>query len=141
MCPEVYINEKLIADVPDKSGQYTTVEGKPIYVNVDGIHSDNSAQTIIVEAEELAGRPGSRSENGRREIQLSQVGVGKQQLRSPQPEKGIIGPMMKVVLKDRPIGWASRNKYGEKAKGLSLEWGAARYIPPHPKWQQGHGRR
>lgn len=139
MCPEIYIDKKLIADVPDKTGHYKTLDGKPLYVNVDGIHSENSVQTVIVEAEELAGRPRAKSANGRREIQLSQVGIGMQQLRSPHPEKGIAGPVMKVVLKNQPISWSSRQKYGEVIKDIGNP--KARYVQPHPRWQQGHGRR
>ncbi|HVF69859.1 MAG TPA: hypothetical protein VNA13_04835, partial [Xanthomonadales bacterium] len=141
MCPEIYIDKKLIVDVPDKTGYYQTPDGKPLYINVDGIGAENTSQTIIVEAAELAGRPGARSEHGRRELQLSLVGTGAQKLRSPDPYRKEIGPMMEIVLKNRPIGRISRKKYKEKLEGLNLEGATKNYIQPHPRWQQGRGRR
>ena len=91
MSPKIWRNGDLIADVIDETGTHEMLDGKPIYINVDGIDAQKRKQLIIIEAEELGGR---------REFGLTLEGIGKswdlKRGDGKQPELGI-------VLNDRPI--------------------------------------
>jgi hypothetical protein len=104
MSPEIRINGELFADVPDQTGVYQTLKGKCLYVNVDGIHPLNEVQQILIHSDEL---------RGKRKIQLSPGGRGRQQLRDDQ--------QIEVTLRERPIrrssGWKGSTSLQRRTSG------------------------
>lgn len=90
MAPEIWVGEKLIASVPDKTGMHKTLSGKPLYVNVDKIDSmDPSRSRIELEAEEIGGKRG---------LYLDWDGTGKAKGFEKKSK-----PPIRVVLLEKPI--------------------------------------
>ncbi|KKQ96908.1 MAG: hypothetical protein A3C27_00635 [Candidatus Levybacteria bacterium RIFCSPHIGHO2_02_FULL_39_36] len=80
MSPEIIINEKLIADLPDKTGTYPTQMGD-IKVDMSLFHPTNQKNEIVLSGNGLKGRVSSSTENGIRRIQLNRKGKGSQELK------------------------------------------------------------
>ena len=99
MAPEIWIGKNLIASVLDKTGMHKTVNGKPLYVNVDRINADWDRQKIILEADEIGGR---------REIGLTKKGKGVSSDRKLGDGKL---PEIVVRLDSRPIRDSYRDNY------------------------------
>ena len=74
---EMYINKKLIADIPDQTGVYETPVGQ-ISVDASGIYPGNEVQRLLLSGEILKGRPGASTESGQRVLDLSKHGISEQ---------------------------------------------------------------
>ncbi len=125
MSPEIRINGKLVANVPDETGMHQTLESKPLYVNVDDIDAYAKRQRIILEAKEIGGR---------RELGLTHEGVGNSSNRRGDKKS----PELDVKLLDRPIRvtysrWHS-DQYGNA-------WRDKRQTQHNPKWIRSHVQR
>ncbi|MDO8638869.1 MAG: hypothetical protein Q7R43_04805 [Candidatus Daviesbacteria bacterium] len=120
MSPEIRIDGKLVADVPDETGLYRMLDGRPLYVDVSGIEARNSKQVLIL---------GGVAVGGRRLIGLTQEGKGS----SSKTNKGGDGksPTLEITLHDRPIRISySTNKW---------DWRDRRSYY-NPKWTRSNGR-
>lgn len=98
MSPEIMINGKLVADVPDKTGSYQMLDGSPLYVDVSRIEARNSRQVIVLDGPVIGGR---------RVIGLSQEGKGD--TNNPKRKGDRKDPALAVILHDRPIRISYRN--------------------------------
>lgn len=133
MSPEIRIDNKLIASVPDITGTYKTVNGQQLYVNVDGIHADNKVQIIILEGQEIGGK---------RVLGLTQEGIGK----SDDLKRGDQhSPVISIMLLDKPIRisykrreWVSSKSLGDPRGGQYREY---KETYKNPRWTRGHGQR
>ncbi len=137
MSPDIYVEGRLIASVPDKTGLHEALDGSPLYVDVDRLDADQKRQLLIVEGPVV---------DGRRTIGLTLEGKGS----TNKLKKGGDGeePVIDAVLHDRPI----RVTYSPKIKGserligtlagiiVGYDRGAPRTLC-NPKWVRGHGRR
>ncbi len=91
MSPEIKKDGIIIANVPDKTGTYVTINGISLYVNTDQIDAHNNKQQIALDCAEIGGK---------RVIGLTQEGKGK----SSDLKRGDGKlPEIDVVLNDRPI--------------------------------------
>lgn len=106
MSPEIRKDGKLVADVPDETGLYRMLDGRPLYVDLNGIEARNRKQVLVL---------GGVAVGGRRLIGLTQAGKGS----SSKTNKGGDGksPTLEVTLHDRPIRisyspykWSSEDK-------------------------------
>lgn len=121
MSPELRINGKLIADLPDETGYYRTPVGE-IYINVENICGHKETDEIELRGEIIKGKTGRATDNGIRTIQLSEKGVGSQQLSKTE--------ILTVTLKNRLI-WRT-HKVG------TLWWsneGSCFTAPKRPEWE------
>lgn len=98
MAPEIYINNKLMADVPDETGLHQALDGSPLYVDVSGIEARNSRQTITLEGPIVGGK---------RLIGLTQEGLGDSANRKRGDGKL---PHITVALLNRPIRVSYKDK-------------------------------
>lgn len=87
MPPEIYIDRKLVANLPDQDGIHQTEIG-PISVNLSGINPDKKVQEIELEGEGI---------NGKRVIQLSKQGKGSQIIGAEQV--GLVKRQKKLSVK------------------------------------------
>lgn len=126
MSPEIRINGELVASVPDETGIHQKLDGKPLYVNVDGIDSYARRQRIILEAEEIGGR---------RELGLTLEGVGNSNDRRRGDKKS---PEISVRLLNRPIRVTYSKLISDIYGGL---WRGPRETHRNPRWVKGHGQR
>ena len=126
MSPDIRIDGRLIASVPDETGCYLTIDGKPLYVNVDGIDAYAKRQRIILEAEEIGGK---------RELGLTHEGIGNSSTRRGDKKS----PELDVRLLDRPI----RVTYSERYTDVYADrvWRGERRTRYNPRWIKGHGQR
>lgn len=137
MSPEIRINGKIIADVPDDTGWHQARNGTPLYVDTDLINADEEKQII-----KLIGS----SVGGARIVGLTLDGRGD----SRKTKKGgdAQSPDLEVTLWDRPI----RVTYSPRVKGTEalVVANSFPYIGYHqearrtlhnPRWVRGHGRR
>jgi ribosomal protein S8 len=123
MSPEVYINDIEVANVPDETGDYKTHSGEPLSVEFD----PENPSRIVIRAAQLAGKPGRRTENGRREFQLNKLGIGAQIL--PTPEGVVHVRLHEPVFPAKQKG----TRYREVVSALRRE--------QRQSWLRGHGRR
>lgn len=79
---EIIINGQLVADVPDKTGEYLTINGERLYINVDEIDPQAKIQRIVLENVRLKGKSHRPTANasGNRILELSNDGTGFQLL-------------------------------------------------------------
>lgn len=135
MSPEIKIGEDVIASVIDETGMHQTVNGNPLYVNVDGIDAYNDWQTLILECEEIGGR---------RVIGLTQEGLGDSADRKRGDGKT---PHITVALLDHPIRISYRDKIWHKhTRTLAGPNDGGYYVYSkrtyrNPRWMKGHGGR
>lgn len=134
MSPEIRLNNKLIASVPDETGMYQTLNGKPLYVNVDLIHANANRQLVILDSQEISGL---------RVVGLTQQGIGNSS-RSGGDNKS---PEISVSLLDRPIRvsykprtWRARLRTypGPNDEGYYVD---TKRTYKNPRWVKGHGQR
>src|SRR3989344_6602724 len=92
MSPEIRINGKLVADVPDETGWHQALDGTPLHVDVDLIDACRKRQVI-----NLTGS----SVGGSRIVGLTLEGKGS----SNKTRKGGDGkePTLEVALHYRPV--------------------------------------
>ena len=126
MSPEIYIDGKLVADVPDETGMHQTLNGAPLYVNIDNINADAKRQRIILEAEDIGGK---------RELGLTLEGLGNSNDRRRGDKKS---PEISVRLLCRPIRVTYSKLYSNQYGGL---WRGIRETHKNPRWVKGHGQR
>lgn len=126
MSPEIRIDKELLADVPDRTGWFETVEGDSLFVDVNGINARNRVQTLILQTRRLEGHEERRPPLVRRVIELNPDGRGKQVL----PH----GRTLTVMLHHRPIrGHAF-------AKVRHERWEFMKRIHfSHPHWRKPRG--
>ncbi|MEX2007171.1 MAG: hypothetical protein WD992_00135 [Candidatus Levyibacteriota bacterium] len=126
MSPEIRRNGQLIARVPDETGIHTTLNGKPLYINVDLINADANRQLVIVDSQETSGL---------RILGLTQQGIGSSNHRGGDKKS----PEISVRLLDRPI----RVTYSrlEKAEYEMYPVRGTRQTLRNPRWMKGHGQR
>lgn len=133
MSPEIRIQDKLIAKVPDETGIYQTLGGERLYVNVNGINASNKKQIVILEAEEIGGK---------RMLGLTHEGIGS----SNDPKRGDQrSPIISISLLDKPIRisykrreWISSKSLGDPRGGQYREY---KETYKNPRWTRGHGQR
>lgn len=111
MSPEIYIDNKLVADVPDETGLHQALDGSPLYVDVNGIDANSGRQILKIEGPAIGGK---------RIVGLTLEGKGN----SNNSKKGGDGksPTLEVILHERPIritykplkylGWNYQNHEG-----------------------------
>jgi len=133
MSPEIR-NAKggLIASVVDETGLYETVNGNPLYINVDGIDAYGNKQPLVLSSKEIGGR---------RVIGLTLEGLGDSADRKRGDGKS---PHITVVLLDRPIRISYRDKvWHERPRTLAGPNGGGNYemykrTYRNPRWIKGH---
>ena len=132
MSPELRKNRELVAKVPDRNGTWPTPLG-PVTVDVNGIHPDLEVQELVLSADWLKGRSGSKTENGTRVIQLSPSGTGSQRLGR--------GVRLDVVLNETPIrSLASMSR--RVVNKLSLgDWSPRSVVHEVAVWKNPHWMR
>jgi len=127
MSPEIYVNNILIASVPDATGHYETINGETLEIEFD-VSPEKAGKRITVKTQQLAGKPGRRTQDGRRELELSRLGIGSQKL-----PKGLVS-----VELHEPI-FSSKRDRTERNRGIS---GSQRdSVSSAPVWIKGRGRR
>ena len=107
MCPEIRINGKPIADVPDETGWHQALDGSPLYVNVDRIEASNGRQILGLEG---------FSVGGQRIVGLTQEGKGNSDNLKKGGDKK--EPVLDVSLHHSPI----RRTY------TATEWNPSRSL-------------
>lgn len=139
MSPEITIDDKLIADVPDKNGLWDTRDGGKVLVNVDGIDPmRNGEQTINVQR---LGEGGKWIGMPMRKIGFTQDGEGTAKIK-----KGGDGlePVIKAKLHE-PIRIAEQQRVWQaepiRAYGVLNETSRKKEITktrPNPVWVKGN---
>lgn len=137
MAPDIYVYGKKIAEVPDDTGTYPTLNGGTIYVNTDQIDADAKKQIITLESDEIGGK---------RVLGLTQQGIGNSKDRKRGDKKD---PEISVSLLNKPIR-VSYNKtvsdrtysncnfdYGVGDKRASHE---ERMTLKNPRWIKRNGQ-
>ena len=134
MSPEIRVNKDLIASVPDETGWYQTISGKPLHIDVDGIDANSKGkQKIIIRADEVGGM---------RVLGLTAEGIGN----SSDPKRGDQKlPEVKVTLLDKPIRITYRRSEWHDSRSLAETRGeySRKYKVTYknPRWTRGHGQR
>lgn len=132
MSPEIRINGKLVADVPDETGLHQMLDGSPLYVDVNGIEARNDKQIMILEGPNIGGR---------RIVGLTQEGKGS----TANPKKGgdRKDPPLEVMLHGRPIRvsyhdrkWVPHRTLGDPRGGGYMDSKRTYY---NPRWIRGYG--
>lgn len=137
MSPEVKINGRLVADVPDETGWHQALDGTPLYVDVSLIEAKGNRQILGLNG---------LSVGGVRVVGLTQEGKGN----SGNSKKGGDGkePALDIALHDRPIRVSYSPRIGEPilvvtGMGdlyLGYRRGERRTLR-NPRWVKGHGQR
>lgn len=127
MCPEIRVEGKLIADVPDETGMHQTLNGKPLYVNVDGIDANRQKQEIILSSKEIGGR---------RILGLTLEGIGSSSDRKRGDGKL---PQISVTLLSRPIRVTYSPLVPDAYAGYQIR--DPRQTHKNPYWIRGQGQR
>jgi hypothetical protein len=132
MSPEIKINGKLIADVPDETGLHKALDSSPLYVNVDHLDAHGERQLLIVEGPAISGR---------RLVSLTQEGVGSSDRKGGDKKE----PRLDAILHDRPIRVTYSPRVWPNDEHLTGGWGSYYYedrVTRHnPRWVRGHGQR
>lgn len=91
MSPKIWINRNLVADVADETGWHQTLDGRPLYVNVDLIDAARQTQRLILEADRIGGlRIIGLTLDGKGNSQNHRRGDGKNPLLSVELNEGPI---------------------------------------------------
>lgn len=105
MSPEIRINGALIADVPDETGNYETLDGNVVMLSMEGIEARNKRQVVGIY---IPGVSGVGKNTLVRTAGLTQEGKGS----SANIKRGGDGqePVIDVTLHDRPIRVSYRDQ-------------------------------
>lgn len=138
MSPEIRADGKLVADVPDETGDYLMLDGSPLHIDVDMLDAYQEKQLILLNGPAIGGK---------RIVGLTLEGRGN----SGNTKKGGDGkePSLDVTLHDRPIRvtYSPRIKGTERlvetSQGITLVGYArmSRNTLRNPRWTRGHGQR
>ena len=132
MSPEIRIDGKLVADVPDQSGLHQALDGSPLWIDVSGIEASNRKQIIVLDGLVIGGK---------RIIGLTQEGKGN----SNNSKKGgdRKSPTLEVTLHERPIRvtysrWVRAGSNLADPRRCSYYEDRRTYY--NPRWMRSHGR-
>lgn len=135
MSPEIRVNGKLVASVPDKTGLHQALDGTPLYVDLDKIDAYQKRQPIIVEGSSVGGRRivGLTLEGRGNAANRKRGGDGKQ-------------PNLEVTLHDRPIRISYSDKiWVEHTRTLAGPNGGyykqVKRTYRNPRWVRGREQR
>lgn len=137
MSPKIWANKKLIADVPDETGWHQTLEGSPLYVNVDLIDANKQQQRLILEANRIGGL---------RVIGLTLEGKGNSMNHRRGDGKT---PPISVELNEKPIrvthgttlGWEGSDDIYMTGRGDYGPIPGPRQTDMNPRWVRNPERR
>ncbi len=138
MSPDIKVNGELVANVPDKTGIYETLDGNLVSLSMDGIEARNKRQVV-----RILFHGGLVRDESLRVIGLTQEGIGS----SANTKKGGDGkePLVEVTLHDRPIRVTYNPRVWVNDEHLTGGPGSCYYeerVTRHnPRWVRGHGQR
>jgi hypothetical protein len=135
MSPEIIVNNNLIANVPDETGTYKTLNGGTIRVNVDQIDADAKKQIITLESDEIGGK---------RVLGLTHQGIGDSMDRKrgdkkdPEVSVSLLNKPIRVTHNDRiDCNYDQRNEWSTEEGPFHWE----RRTVKNPYWIRKDGQR